>query len=65
MVIINAVKFACSCYFVWAVSVLFFAFIQYWRPDLDVMAGAWAMTIMYAVCALTAVAVSITDRLNA
>lgn len=65
MVIINAVKFACSCFFVWALSVLFFAFVAYWRPDLDVMAGAWAMTIMYTVCALTAVAVSFTDRLNA
>lgn len=65
MFIINAVKLAISCYCVWAISVLFFAFISFWRPDLDVMAGAGAMTIMYTVCALTAVAVSITDRHNA
>lgn len=64
MVIINAVKFAISCFCVWAGSVLFFAFIQYWRPDLDVMAGAWSMTAMYAVCALTAAAVAFADRCN-
>lgn len=65
MFIINAVKFGISCFCVWSLSVLFFAFIAYWRPDLDVMAGAGAMTIMYTVCALTAVAVSVTDRHNA
>ena len=64
MFIINAVKFGISCFCVWGLSVLFFAFIAYWRPDLDVMAGAWSMTAMFAVCALTAVAVEGADKSN-
>ena len=64
MKLISAVKGLCFCWSVWAVSVLFFACLQNWWPDLDVMAGAWAMTAMFAVCALTAVAVKGADKSN-
>lgn len=64
MMLIKVVKGICFCWAVWAVSVLFFAFLAFWWPDLDVMAGARAMTVMFAVCALTAVAVEGADKNN-
>ena len=64
MMIINAVKAFCLCYVVWCVSVLFFACLTFWWPDLDVMAGARSMTAMFAVCSLTAVAVKAADQRN-
>lgn len=62
--ITNAVRFVASCCLVWASSTALFALIALGRPDLDVLAGAGAMTIMYLVCALTAVAVSAADQRN-
>lgn len=64
MKLISAVKGLCFCWAVWAVSVLFFALLAYWWPDLDVMAGAWSMTAMFALCAGTALAVEAADKRN-
>lgn len=64
MFIINAVKFGCCCFAVWAVSTLFFAFLEYFWPGLDVAAGARAMTAMFAFCAGTALAVEAAERKN-
>lgn len=52
------------CFAVWAASALFFACFTLWRPDLDVIAGANAMTMMFVFCAGTAVAVDLADRRN-
>ena len=52
------------CCAVWAASVIFFACFTLWRPDLDVIAGANAMTMMFVFCAGTAVAVELADRRN-
>lgn len=64
MMLIKAVKGICLCWAVWAASVLFFSCLANWRPDLDVMAGAGSMTAMFAICALTAVAVGSADKSN-
>lgn len=52
------------CFAVWAASALFFACFSFWRPDLDVIAGANAMTMMFVFCAGTALAVELADRKN-
>ena len=64
MMLIKVVKGICLCWAVWAASALFFAFLANWCPDLDVMAGAGSMTAMFAICALTAVAVEGADKSN-
>lgn len=64
MKLISAVKGLCFCWAVWAVSVLFFACLNFWWPDLDVMAGACSMTAMFAICGLTAYAVEGADKSN-
>lgn len=52
------------CFAVWAASVIFFACFTIWRSDLDVIAGANAMTMMFVFCAGTAVAVEAADKRN-
>lgn len=59
--IFKAVLWCCA---VFAASAIFFTFLTFWRPDLDVLAGARAMTVMFAFCAGTAVAVDAADRRN-
>lgn len=53
-----------SCCAVFAGSAIFFYCLTFWRPDLNVMAGARAMTAMFAFCAGTALAVETADRRN-
>ena len=53
-----------ACMAVWILSAFFFAILSIWRPDMDVIAGANGMTMMFAFCAGTAVAVEIADRRN-
>ena len=60
----NVLVGAGMCFAVWAASVIFFACFTIWRPDLDVIAGANAMTVMFAFCAGTAVAVEAADKKN-
>lgn len=52
------------CSAVFAASAIFFTCLTFWRPDLDVWAGARAMTAMFALCAGTALAVEAADRRN-
>lgn len=52
------------CCAVWAASLIFFACFTIWRPDLNVLAGANAMTAMFAFCAGTALAVEAAERKN-
>ena len=52
------------CCAVFAGAAIFFTCLTLWRPDLDVWAGARAMTVMFAFCAGTAVAVEAAERRN-
>ena len=48
----------------WIASAFLFTLISVIRPDLDVVAGANAMTAMFVICDLTAWAVTKSDEKN-
>ena len=60
----SMLRAAGMCAAVWAASAILFVFLGVWSPGLDVIAGANAMTMMFLVCAGTAVAVEAADRMN-